>query len=180
MIWVTGSQHFGHTNIINYWQRPFANAKEMNNIIINRWNESVDHNDKVFILGALTLSGQQTARRLFKALKGRIHVLYNVDSVDFRWQPREFGKTNFVSKSGYRVILEPPVITMRVDANGERRIFCLSHFPFIEWAGKRKGTCHLYSYGNKDLRIENATHAGVDTNYYYPVSLDLRIKEGMI
>ena len=55
----TSDQHFGHANILKYesknrinqWGRPFRSVDEMDEYLIDRWNESVNHTDEVYVLG---------------------------------------------------------------------------------------------------------------------------------
>ena len=46
--------HFGHSEIMNYENRPFSSVEEMDNTIISNWNSVVSDNDKVFVLGDLS------------------------------------------------------------------------------------------------------------------------------
>jgi calcineurin-like phosphoesterase family protein len=45
---VISDTHFNHENIIRYCDRPFANAKEMNEAIIENWNSIVKSKDVVY------------------------------------------------------------------------------------------------------------------------------------
>lgn len=49
--WFTADTHFSHANIIRYAKRPFASVEEMNQSLINNWNECVKPEDQVFFLG---------------------------------------------------------------------------------------------------------------------------------
>ena len=50
--------HFGHDNIIKYDNRPFKNTKEMEEKIIENWNNTVDNDDTVYILGDVNNDGK--------------------------------------------------------------------------------------------------------------------------
>lgn len=50
-IFVIGDLHLDHTNIIKYCNRPFSSTKEMNEAIVNNWNEMVKQKDIVYFLG---------------------------------------------------------------------------------------------------------------------------------
>ena len=43
--------HFGGENIIRYENRPFANAAEMDEKLIENWNRIVSEEDTVYVLG---------------------------------------------------------------------------------------------------------------------------------
>lgn len=51
MIWLTGDQHFGHENIIEYCGRPYGNASLMDADMISKWNEKVNPEDTVVHIG---------------------------------------------------------------------------------------------------------------------------------
>jgi len=48
---VTSDQHYGHGRIIEYANRPFSCAEEMNEVMIKRFNERVKPEDTTFIIG---------------------------------------------------------------------------------------------------------------------------------
>ena len=50
-IYVTSDLHFGHKNIIKYENRPFNNIEEMDKAIIDLWNETINDEDLIYILG---------------------------------------------------------------------------------------------------------------------------------
>ena len=43
--------HFGHANIIKIDKRPFSDVEEMNQKMIENWNNKVKSDDWVYILG---------------------------------------------------------------------------------------------------------------------------------
>lgn len=54
-IYFISDTHFSHTNVIDYENRPFTSIQEMDQYIINKWNETVNPNDTVFFLGDFAL-----------------------------------------------------------------------------------------------------------------------------
>ena len=49
-IWFTADQHFGHTNIIEYCNRPYDTIDEMDADLIQYWNQVVGRYDVVYHL----------------------------------------------------------------------------------------------------------------------------------
>ena len=74
--------HFGHKNIISYENRPFKNVQEMDETLIRLWNEVVDYDDLVYVLGDFTLSRRkEVISNLVNRLNGRkILIMGNHDT----------------------------------------------------------------------------------------------------
>ncbi len=51
MIYFTSDLHLGHEAVIRMQNRPFANADEMNRMLIENYNSVVHKNDTVYLLG---------------------------------------------------------------------------------------------------------------------------------
>lgn len=47
--------HFDHANIMKLCNRPYKNIDEMNESLIDNWNNIVSKNDTVYILGDITM-----------------------------------------------------------------------------------------------------------------------------
>ena len=78
-IWITSDTHFGHENIIRYCDRPFANAAEMDEMLIENWNSVVKDGDIVYHLGDVYLGVE--GRKAIPKLNGRKRlVLGNHDN----------------------------------------------------------------------------------------------------
>ncbi len=76
----TSDLHLGHTNIIRYCSRPFADVDEMNRELVSRWNETVDDDDEVWVLGDVALGPIAEMLDLVGTLRGhKILVAGNHD-----------------------------------------------------------------------------------------------------
>ncbi len=72
-IYVTGDLHLDHGNIIDYCDRPFSDASEMNEALVNNWNETVRERDVVYFLGDLAYGRHKTSEiEWLKRLNGNI------------------------------------------------------------------------------------------------------------
>lgn len=74
-IFVISDHHFNHKNIIRYCNRPFSSVKQMNEVMIERWNNVVDKNDLVFHLGDFALGNRESIRKIRQRLNGTIILL---------------------------------------------------------------------------------------------------------
>lgn len=83
-VWFTSDSHFGHANIIKYANRPFASAEEMDEAMVERWNEVVKIQDHVWHLGdvSMTKSALETVTRLNgkKRLLFGNHDVYDINA----------------------------------------------------------------------------------------------------
>lgn len=75
MRFFTSDTHFGHTNIIDFCDRPFINVDDMNTCIIESWNSTVGPDDTVYHLGDVALGDKSTWPDIFSKLNGTIHLV---------------------------------------------------------------------------------------------------------
>ncbi len=76
--WFTSDLHIGHLNVIQYCDRPFVRADGqgdvglMNRTLIQNWNERVEPEDTVFVLGDFSLGSRELVAQTRQKLKGKI------------------------------------------------------------------------------------------------------------
>lgn len=83
-IWIISDTHFGHENIIKYCNRPFANAKEMDEKLLDNWNSVVKPGDKVYHLGDVFMGDKENFKKLWPKLNGSKRLIVgNHDDIKF-------------------------------------------------------------------------------------------------
>ena len=92
--------HFNHKNIIKYCNRPFKDVKEMNETLIENWNNTVTDFDTVFHLGDVSLTIESDMKELIPKLKGKKALIRGNHDKESK---------DFFRNVGFDFILESPV-----------------------------------------------------------------------
>lgn len=90
-IWVTSDSHLFHANILNFIDyngnqtRPgFANVDEMNEKILDHWNQVVKPGDKVYTLGDVVIGDHENFKKLWPKFNGSKNLIVgNHDDIKF-------------------------------------------------------------------------------------------------
>lgn len=118
MIYFISDYHFGHKDILEYGERPFNSIEEMNDAIINRYNQTVTSEDTVYFLGDFCLGSPERIKEnlsKFKKVKQLILIKGNHDRIKTADEARALGFDDMVEK----MILNVDEINIG-----------LSHYPF--------------------------------------------------
>ncbi len=171
MIWFSSDTHFGHDKEFIWKVRGFNSCEEMNETIIERWNERVEDGDDVWHLGDIMLGSYDNISYLVR-LKGRIHIVYgNHDTANrinlYNAAPNVVaaGWADYQKINGYH--------------------FYMSHFPTItsnlEKESLKQCTLNLYGHTHQKtnfyLDYPFMYHVGVDSHDCAPVSAEQIIQE---
>lgn len=72
----TSDPHFGHSNIIRYSGRPFADCHKMNLQLIKNWKYYIKDDDEVWVLGDVCFKqGHARINQYLDQLPGRLHLV---------------------------------------------------------------------------------------------------------
>lgn len=158
MIFFTSDTHFGHTNVIKYSNRPFAHTHEMDETIITNWNSVVKPNDIIYHLGDFSFSSPAKTKDIVYALNGRKILIR--------------GNHDKSLKSMVLDLFEEVHYYHELNYNDNKIVMC--HYPFEVWNKKHYGSIclHGHSHGTLKNKMYRRFDVGVDTNNYFPYSID--------
>lgn len=166
MIWLTSDTHFGHNKEFVWKVRGFDSCEEMNEALVERWNERVQDGDDVYHLGDIMLGSPDNLRYL-ERLAGRIHIIYGNHDTNNRIAL--YNTVHSVVRGSW---------AERQKWNGYH--FYLSHFPTItsnlEKESLKQCTINLYGHTHQKtnfyLEYPFMYHVGVDSHDCHPVSIE--------
>lgn len=166
MIYFTSDLHFYHDKIIKHTNRPFRNVDEMNRVLIRNWNDKVNYDDEVYILGDFTMKGPELASVILSSLKGRKHLIRG-------------NHDNFAENPAFDISLLDSIQDY-AEITYANTVLVLCHYPFLEWHKSSKGSIslHGHQHNSPDYNYENLQKGirrydvGVDANYMAPVSAE--------
>lgn len=166
MIHFVSDTHWGHANIIKYSNRPFNSVEEMNEALIQNWNERVGQYDIVYHLGDFAFLPYDALKRTARRLNGTKHlILGNHDKTIIQSQNDLLSSGTFASIQNY------------VELRHAGEFFCLFHYGQRVWNKSHRGSIHLYGHSHGSLPpFGKSVDVGVDckeiTADYRPVSVD--------
>jgi len=156
----TADEHYGHSNIIKYCDRPFKDAEEMNETLIHNHNEVVSEGDTTIHAGDFAWTKEISyAYDIIKELNGK-HILLR-GSHDAWMEDRDFHHEIWEKRFGNAYIV-------------------ICHYAMRTWPRSHWNSIHLFGHSHGRLGgMGKSIDIGVDTNNFYPYSLDkvLRIMD---
>lgn len=163
----TSDTHFGHANIIRFCNRPFKNVEEMDEALIENWNQVVSDDDTVFHLGDFAFGGSNVWKSIIPRLNGHINLIIgNHDRKNLR--------QGYMSSFGMVV----PQLQIEIEGNP----IYLNHYPFLCYGGSYRGVWQLFGHVHSGPNAEGLDisrlktlfptqyDVGVDNNDYAPIS----------
>lgn len=135
-IWFTSDLHFGHKAILDFCpnriKRYGATVPEMNENIIADWNETVQPDDIVFILGDVSFASVTDTADYLSRLNGGLHLIYGNHCA------------KYLDKRLFTVWFKSiqPYLEIQV---GQQKI-CMFHYPQLEWNSCHWGAWMLHGH----------------------------------
>lgn len=133
--YITSDLHFGHTNILKYCSntRPFSSIEEMNQNIIDNWNNKVSDQDVVYLLGDVSFDKPSKTINILNSLNGRIRLVVGNHDGDKYLKEKEFcDRFEWIKIYNEEKIFGQHIVMM--------------HFPILEWNKKYHNSIMLHGH----------------------------------
>lgn len=171
-IFLTSDLHINHDRAFIYAPRGFQSVQEMNEALVQRWNEVVGPDDEVYMLGDAMLGDSESALEYMRQLNGAIHIVLGNHDTDNR-EKLYYSLPNVVE------------VALAAKLKYKKHHFFMTHYPCmtgnLEKESLTQCTCNLYGHTHQKTNFYNDIpfmyHVGVDSHNCYPVLLDDIIKE---
>ena len=138
-VFFTSDLHFGHSNVITFDERPFANVEEMDAELITRWNNKVGKGDLVYVLGDMIWkTSNDAAENIIKSLNGQIILIRGNHD---RFLSNAKAKKALAGVKDYDDI----VVTLE---DGSKRRCILSHYYMPFYSSHLYQTIHLHGHSH--------------------------------
>ncbi len=165
MNWFSSDWHLDHTAIIKYCHRPFANAEEMNALILKNFFDTVKSGDRFFYLGDLSFH-KEVIERFINSLGGiGIKSVFLVGNHDnFSGGIRQLAKSFGIE-----------IIDGFLDINIDGQPLTLCHYPMTSFYKSHFGAWQLHGHHHTDVSqivTGKKMNVGVDLHNFLPISWD--------
>jgi calcineurin-like phosphoesterase family protein len=176
MIYFSSDHHFNHFNVITYCSRPFSTIDEMNESLIQKWNDTVGPKDVVWYLGDFSLS--RKALPIVSRLNGEIHLIPGNHDKCFPMRTKHLKMAEVYKASGFAEVYFTPQHLPELDA-------MMWHLPYLpgditegdfrypEWRLEDEGARLLCGHVHEKWKVQDRMiNVGVDQWDFRPVSID--------
>jgi len=167
--WVTSDLHFGHKNIMSFCPQTRARFNNdvtyMNSAMAEEWNDKVQPEDLVYILGDVAFMSGSDAGRMMTRLNGTKilvegkHDRTTLMDVTFRNAFAEVHKYLDIIYDGHKIVM--------------------FHYPIAEWDQMHRGALHFYGHlhgGVSGLEKYRALDVGMDSTGEIVISMERAIR----
>ena len=125
--------HFGHENVLSFDNRPFLSVQDHDSVMIENWNNKVDIDDDVYVLGDISWYNVTKTIEILESLNGHKHLI--VGNHDSHFLKNKFFRECFVEIAPYKELFL-----------NEKESVVLSHYPIPCFKNHYYGWLHFYGH----------------------------------
>lgn len=146
--------HFGHKNILSYDNREFPSVEEHDEYLIRKWNEHVEIDDDVWILGDVSWHPAMKTIAILERLNGSKHLC--IGNHDKKLLKNSDVRKQFAEIVHYKEI--------QID---KKNGVVLSHYPIPCFNLHYYGWYHLYGHVHTGFEWDMMKHVKYDMEALY-------------
>ena len=157
-IWFSADFLCGHAKIIEYAKRPFKDVEEMDEAILEAFDNTVSKDDLVFFLGDIAF-GEDLARQTLISMLKKTEVHFIVGNHD-----KDYLKTiNSLTGS----------VNSLLDISIDGQPITLCHYAMRIWHKSHFDSWQLFGHSHGRLHpVGKQWDVGVDNNNFMPISYE--------
>ncbi len=166
MIFYTADLHFGYAKILETACRPFSSVREMDEALIENWNQTVCEEDTVYVVGDVGSYSTPFPGAQLSRLRGHKHLIRgNHDSCMEDQRPF---LDHFESVTDY----------LEIDDGDAHILLCHHPLVYIQRSFVIHGHTHNTKLETYQIlqQLPRVLNAGVDVNGFKPVTLQQLIE----
>jgi calcineurin-like phosphoesterase family protein len=170
--YITSDLHWGHKNIMNFCpvsRARFRNDVDyMNQAMVREWNDLIEPEDLVYILGDVAFLPAPKAIEYMRRLNGRkILVQGNHDR-------------KLLQDAGFRGCFEEIHHYLDINYNGTKCV--MFHYPIAEWDQMHRGAVHFHGHlhgGVSGMEQYRCRDMGIDATGVIAVLMEDAIRDAL-
>lgn len=155
-IFFIADTHFGDENIINYEDRPFQNATEMTEKLIENWNREVSSEDTVFVVGDFSNLNFEKTKQITQQLNGKKYLV--------RGNHDTFSLKEY-QQMGFENVFDFPILVCDYCLLSHQPIYVNKHMPYVNIYG------HIHNNPNYNKFSFCGHCVSVEKIDYKPISI---------
>lgn len=155
MIYFIADTHFSKENIRLYENRPFESVAEMNRAIVQRWNDRVNQEDEVYVLGDFGADGQEAL--ILRQLNGRKFLVKGNHDVQANQYYRD---------CGFEEVYDYPIIIKDFWILSHEPLYVNTNMPYANLFGHVHNSPIFKTYSSQHYCVS------AERINYTPISFD--------
>ena len=171
MFYFTSDIHFNHKFMANL--RGYKDVDVMNADLVEKWNDTIQPKDEVWILGDVAFGPKEKAIPIIKGLHGQKTLIAGNHDAPWLLQAPLWVAVHKGFKSK----------RWSVEVPGQKKFqrysaFCC-HYPMLTWPNAHEGVFHLHGHSHGNLPPDNNTRidVGIDATGQIAVSTEWVVEE---
>ena len=154
-LFFSSDNHFCHRKIIQYSNRPFSSSEEMDEQMIQKWNESVSADSTIFCLGDFCFGNIERVEYILTKLNGNIHMITGNHDKNIITNKRRLLENGLLKE-----------ITPYKEIYVNDNFLCLFHYAARTWNKSHYGSWYLFGHTHGTLPpMGKSVDVGVDSPY---------------